>query len=169
MKKAHTGVSVWCIFNICMGIIMLGVAAGLGSFADEILDPADWILSILSIVLYCIALSVNSAAMIGIMVVSIISIIKGAFDFNSNAMITVTGILGIFIDWFIFFKLKFEGETAFQAARNKQGNNNEIKNNENGHLPENNSGTRECPFCAEIIKKKAAVCRFCGKTVEPVA
>ena len=25
--------------------------------------------------------------------------------------------------------------------------------------------TKECPFCAEIIKKKAKVCRFCGKTV----
>jgi hypothetical protein len=25
--------------------------------------------------------------------------------------------------------------------------------------------TRECPFCAEIIKKRAAVCRSCGKEV----
>jgi uncharacterized membrane protein (DUF485 family) len=32
----------------------------------------------------------------------------------------------------------------------------------------NNNDTRECPFCAEIIKKKATVCRFCGKTVEPI-
>jgi cell division protein FtsX len=28
--------------------------------------------------------------------------------------------------------------------------------------------TRECPFCAEIIKKKAALCRFCGKEVQPI-
>ena len=28
-----------------------------------------------------------------------------------------------------------------------------------------NNDTRECPYCAEIIKKKATVCRFCGKTV----
>jgi hypothetical protein len=27
------------------------------------------------------------------------------------------------------------------------------------------SDTRECPFCAELIKKKATVCRFCGKAV----
>ncbi len=25
--------------------------------------------------------------------------------------------------------------------------------------------TRECPFCAEIIKKRAAVCKHCGKEV----
>lgn len=23
--------------------------------------------------------------------------------------------------------------------------------------------TRECPFCAEIIKKRASICRYCGK------
>ncbi|GMO48602.1 MAG: hypothetical protein Pg6C_11180 [Treponemataceae bacterium] len=26
--------------------------------------------------------------------------------------------------------------------------------------------TRECPYCAEIIKKKATICRFCGKEIE---
>jgi len=31
-----------------------------------------------------------------------------------------------------------------------------------------NNDTRECPFCAEPIKKKATVCRFCGKTIEPI-
>jgi len=25
--------------------------------------------------------------------------------------------------------------------------------------------TRECPFCAEIIKKKAKICKHCGKEV----
>lgn len=28
--------------------------------------------------------------------------------------------------------------------------------------------TRTCPFCAEEIKAKAVVCRFCGKEVSPV-
>ena len=28
---------------------------------------------------------------------------------------------------------------------------------------------RECPFCAERILKKARVCRFCGRDVEPLA
>jgi DNA-directed RNA polymerase subunit RPC12/RpoP len=31
-----------------------------------------------------------------------------------------------------------------------------------------NNDTRECPYCAETIKKKATVCRFCGKDVEPI-
>ena len=26
---------------------------------------------------------------------------------------------------------------------------------------------RECPYCAELILKKARVCRFCGRDVEP--
>jgi len=25
--------------------------------------------------------------------------------------------------------------------------------------------TRECPFCAEVIKKRANVCKHCGKDV----
>ena len=29
----------------------------------------------------------------------------------------------------------------------------------------NRSFTRECPFCAEIIKKRASVCKHCGKDV----
>jgi ribosomal protein L37AE/L43A len=28
--------------------------------------------------------------------------------------------------------------------------------------------TRECPFCAEIIKKRAKVCKHCGKEVAGV-
>jgi hypothetical protein len=28
--------------------------------------------------------------------------------------------------------------------------------------------TRECPFCAEIIKKRANVCKHCGKEVSGV-
>ena len=27
--------------------------------------------------------------------------------------------------------------------------------------------TRECPFCAEIIKKKAKICKHCGKALPP--
>ena len=28
--------------------------------------------------------------------------------------------------------------------------------------------TRECPFCAEIIKKRAKLCKHCGKEVSGV-
>ena len=30
-----------------------------------------------------------------------------------------------------------------------------------------NKQSRACPYCAEQIKSKAVVCRFCGKDVEP--
>jgi hypothetical protein len=45
----------------------------------------------------------------------------------------------------------------------------------NEHIPENTgiaivqkNDSRECPYCAEIIKKKAKVCRFCGRDVPPI-
>jgi hypothetical protein len=28
-------------------------------------------------------------------------------------------------------------------------------------------GLRKCPHCAEMIKREAKVCRFCGRDVEP--
>jgi type VI protein secretion system component VasK len=28
---------------------------------------------------------------------------------------------------------------------------------------------RKCPHCAEVIKREAKVCRFCGRDVEPAA
>ena len=30
-------------------------------------------------------------------------------------------------------------------------------------------GTKECPYCAEIIKAKAKICRFCGRELDPEA
>ena len=29
------------------------------------------------------------------------------------------------------------------------------------------AGGRKCPSCAEVIKREARVCRFCGRDVEP--
>lgn len=29
--------------------------------------------------------------------------------------------------------------------------------------------SRQCPHCAETIKREASVCRYCGRDVEPAA
>jgi len=30
---------------------------------------------------------------------------------------------------------------------------------------ERRQGSRKCPFCAELIRREAVVCRFCGRDV----
>jgi hypothetical protein len=30
------------------------------------------------------------------------------------------------------------------------------------------AGRRRCPYCAEMIRKEASVCRFCGREVQPL-
>jgi len=44
-----------------------------------------------------------------------------------------------------------------------------INNNVNSNMQKTsnvqNNDTRECPYCAEIIKKNAKVCRFCNRDI----
>jgi len=156
MKQIHTGVTVWCILNIGFGIILLIIAAAFNAEGlVKGISTIDWILSILTIILYCFALSASPTSMIGIIIVSIISNIKSLSNSGNNTMVTVISILSVFIDWFIFFKLEYNGKTAFQVGKEKNSNNTNTENIINDY--------KICPFCANKIKKEAIVCQYCNR------
>ena len=43
-----------------------------------------------------------------------------------------------------------------------------ISKNDNGILAQNDS-LKKCPYCAELIKKEAIVCRYCGRNLPNVS
>jgi len=51
--------------------------------------------------------------------------------------------------------------------------NSNVNTNKKSNIQEtviiNNNDTRECPFCAETIKRNAKICRFCGKDISSTA
>ena len=52
-------------------------------------------------------------------------------------------------------------ENVAQVYRGTANNNPIIANNTDNLLAYND--TKKCPFCAELIKNEAIVCRFCGR------
>ena len=153
MKKMHTGVTVWCIFNIGLGLVLMAISIAVG--IDE--TPL-YILGILEIVFYAFALCASSFAMIATILISIISMIfYGSNEFGTIGL--AFDILTIFLDFLIFFILKYNGKSAFQVSRQK---NDDLAMTSNSNIEE----LKKCPFCAEEIKKEAVICRFCGKDIQ---
>ena len=152
MKKIHTGVTVWCIFNIGLELVLVILALAVG-----VDDAIVFILTFLNILFYALSLIPNSFAMIALIILGIIS---EFYDGGSSALGTwglVFSILWIFIDILVFFILKYNGKSAFQVSREK---------NETINSKDVDEEFKKCPFCAELIKKEAIICRFCGRDIK---
>ena len=56
---------------------------------------------------------------------------------------------------------------AIEPIRNTRFGNQKLQDKVNGAVDKIHERffTRECPFCAEIIKRRAKVCKHCGKEV----
>jgi hypothetical protein len=65
------------------------------------------------------------------------------------------GPIGLIIAWTMRDSAKMDRETALQAR-------------EAARVAVEHRDERECPHCAELILKKARVCKHCGRDVEPM-
>jgi len=149
MKRIHTGVTVWCIFNIGLNLVLVLIALVVG-----VDDTVIMIFTFLNILFYALSMIPNSVAIIALILLGIIS---EFYDGGSSALGSwglAFSILWLFIDILVFFILKYNGKSAFQVAQGKSSNVEETKN-----------VFKKCPFCANEIKMEAIVCQYCGKDI----
>ena len=79
------------------------------------------------------------------------------FDFGSILVVGTGGTQDSFHN--ISNPLEFRRQVQAEASAH----------DEDGDSPPSRTrDERECPYCAELILKKARVCRYCGREVEPL-
>jgi hypothetical protein len=72
--------------------------------------------------------------------------------------IVVIGIIVLVV--ILIFVASHEKKTNITISQNRSSDESSTQSNTVDDV-------RECPFCAELIKEKAKICRFCGKEVIP--
>jgi hypothetical protein len=149
MKKVHTGVTVWCIFNIGLNLVLAMFALAVG--LDDVIII---IFGFLTILFYALSLIPNSFAMIALIILGIISEFYDGGSSALGAWGLAFSILWLFIDILVFFILKYDGKSAFQVSREK---------NETVNSKDTDVEFKICPFCANKIKREAIVCQYCNR------
>ena len=83
----------------------------------------------------------------------------------------ILGPIGLIIAWVV--RRDWEADKAAAAAKKKNDAKRKAARNreyaERDAERERTRTQRECPHCAELILKKAKVCKHCGRDVEPIA
>lgn len=70
------------------------------------------------------------------------------------------GLLGI-VGWIVIALLPPTDEVSAKRAA--------IASGRSDGLQESSDATRECPWCAEVVKVRARICRYCDRDIQPLA
>jgi Na+/melibiose symporter-like transporter len=96
----------------------------------------------------------------GLMSIGAAAVYAQAQKEKEQAIITIVVIGVIVLIVILIFVASNEKKTNITISQNESPNESSNKSNTSDDM-------KECPFCAESIKKKAKICRFCGREVTP--